>query len=32
MPAERPEAQQTQNHVILLENFADDLQRKARLK
>jgi serine/threonine-protein kinase len=29
MPAETPEAQQTQNHVIFLENFADELQRKA---
>jgi serine/threonine-protein kinase len=28
MPAEGPEAQQTQNHVIFLENFADELQRK----
>jgi hypothetical protein len=28
MPAETPEAQQAQNHVIFLENFADELQRK----
>jgi dipeptidyl aminopeptidase/acylaminoacyl peptidase len=28
MPAEGPEAQQTQNHVTFLENFADELQRK----
>jgi len=28
MPAETPEAQQSQNHVILLLNFADELQRK----
>jgi serine/threonine-protein kinase len=28
MPAETPEAQQTQNHVVFLMNFADELQRK----
>jgi len=28
MPVESPEAQQTQSHVIFLENFADELQRK----
>ena len=28
MPVEGPEAQQTQNHVIFLENFSDDLRRK----
>jgi len=28
MPVETPEAQQTQNHVIFLMNFADELQRK----
>jgi serine/threonine-protein kinase len=28
MPVEGTEAQQTQNHVIFLENFADELQRK----
>ncbi|MGA2713340.1 MAG: hypothetical protein ABSG41_09545 [Bryobacteraceae bacterium] len=28
MPAETPEAQQAQNHVIFLLNFADELQRK----
>jgi hypothetical protein len=28
MPAEAPEAQQAQNHVIFLMNFADELQRK----
>ena len=29
MPAEASEAQQSQNHVIFLENLFDDLQRKA---
>ena len=29
MPVELPEAQQTQSHVIFLENFSDELQRKA---
>jgi hypothetical protein len=29
MPAEAPEAQQSQNHVIFLENFSDELRRKA---
>jgi hypothetical protein len=28
MPVETPEAQQTQSHVIFLENFSDELQRK----
>jgi hypothetical protein len=28
MPAETPEAQQAQNHVIFLENFSGELQRK----
>ena len=28
MPAEAPEAQPTQNHVIFLENFRDELRRK----
>jgi serine/threonine protein kinase len=28
MPVEGPEAQQAQNHVIFLENFGDELQRK----
>jgi serine/threonine-protein kinase len=28
MPVETPEAPQTQNHVVFLENFADELQRK----
>lgn len=28
MPIESPEAQQTQSHVIFLENFSDELQRK----
>ena len=28
MPAEAPEAQQAQNHVIFLENFFDELRRK----
>jgi hypothetical protein len=32
MPVETPEAQRTQNHVIYLENFADELQRKVPLK
>ena len=28
MPVETPEAQQSQNHVIFLLNFSDELQRK----
>jgi hypothetical protein len=28
MPAEEKEAQQSQSHVVFLENFADELQRK----
>ena len=28
MPAEAPEAQKAQNHVIFLENFFDELRRK----
>lgn len=28
MPVATPEAQQTQNHVIFLENFSDELRRK----
>jgi len=28
MPVEALEAQQVQNHVVFLENFADGLQRK----
>ncbi len=28
MPVEAPEAQTAQNHVIFLENFADELRRK----
>ena len=32
MPEESPEAQQSQSHVIFLENFADELQRKVLLK
>jgi hypothetical protein len=28
IPAETPEAQQTQSHVTFLENFSDELQRK----
>jgi eukaryotic-like serine/threonine-protein kinase len=28
MPVESPEPQQSQSHVIFLENFADELQRK----
>ena len=28
MPVESPEAQQTQSHVIFLENFSDELQRR----
>ncbi|MGD1097792.1 MAG: protein kinase, partial [Bryobacteraceae bacterium] len=28
MPAETPESQQSQNHVVFLENFSDELQRK----
>ena len=27
MPLETPEAQQSQNHVIFLENFFDELRR-----
>ena len=29
MPVETPGAQQAQNHVIFLENFFDELRRKA---
>jgi len=29
MAAEGPEAQQSQNHVIFLENFSDELRRRA---
>ena len=32
MPVDAPEAQQSQNHVIFLENFADELQRKVPVK
>jgi hypothetical protein len=28
MPAEKPEAQQSQNHIIFLENFFDELSRQ----
>ena len=28
MPVDAPEAQQSQSHVIFLENFAAELQRK----
>ncbi len=28
MPVDTPEAQQTQSHVIFLENVSDELQRK----
>jgi serine/threonine protein kinase len=28
MPVERPETQRTQNRVIFLENFSDELRRK----
>jgi hypothetical protein len=28
MPVETPAAQQSQSHVVFLENFADELQRK----
>ena len=28
-PAEAPEAQQSQNQVIFLQNFSDELRRKA---
>jgi hypothetical protein len=31
MPAETPDAQRAQSHVILLENFFDELRRKAPL-
>ena len=31
MPVETPESQQTQNHVIFLENFFDELRRKVPL-
>ena len=31
MPAEAPEAQQSQSHVIFLENFFDELRRKVPL-
>ena len=29
MPVEGPEAQQSQNHVVFLENFFDELRRRA---
>jgi hypothetical protein len=29
MPATRPEARQTANHVTLMLNFADELHRRA---
>jgi hypothetical protein len=32
MPVETPESQQTQNHVVFLENFADELQRKVPIR
>ena len=32
MPVETPETQQSQSHVIFLENFADELQRKVPVK
>jgi len=28
MPAETPEGQQAQSHVVFLMNFADELQRR----
>jgi hypothetical protein len=28
MPVETPDAQQSQNRVVFLENFADELQRR----
>ena len=28
MPAEAPEAQKAQNHIIFLENFFEELRRK----
>ena len=31
-PVETPEAQEAQNHVVFLLNFADELRRKAPLK
>jgi hypothetical protein len=31
MPVDTPEAQKSQNHVILLENFFDELRRKVPL-
>ena len=31
MPVESPESQQAQNHIIFLENFFDELRRKAPL-
>ena len=32
MPAEGPEAQQSQHHVVFLENFFDELRRLATVK
>jgi hypothetical protein len=32
MPVEGPEARQAQSHVIFLENFFDELRRKAPLR
>jgi hypothetical protein len=32
MPAEGPEAQQSQHHVVFLENFFDELRRRAPVK
>jgi hypothetical protein len=32
MPAEGPEAQQSQRHVVFLENFFDELRRRAPVK
>jgi serine/threonine-protein kinase len=31
MPADAPEAQKAQNHIIFLENFFDELRRKVPL-
>jgi serine/threonine-protein kinase len=30
MPAETPQAQQAQNHVIFLENFFDEVRRRTK--
>jgi hypothetical protein len=32
MPAEGPEAQQSQHHVVFLENFFDELRRRVPVK